>query len=190
MGTKADVRTHVVEFVSENEGILSAYAVDGIDRRASPRSDQQSLPGVLSPDQGASFLSYPSHEDSRPVHQIKLADLKEPMANAVTLGPILPTNLHEPDKCRQRPIYQVDQKRREKVPELKFQTFQRIPDFDAFRPLPRLHFSSDAMSDWPLRSIEESRLLQHFIQNLAAWVCLRTRLTNSTVLILRAVRRW
>ena len=185
-----------MEFVDENEGILNAYAADEIHRSlslvhvASSRLDQQSLQEVLSLNQGACFPSPPSHEGSKAIDQSKLASLKEPMTNDVNLDLNLPTNTDESDKYRRRVMSQRDQKRRAKSPELKFQTFQRIPNFDAFRPLPRSHFSSDAMSVWPLRSIEESRLLQHFIQYLAAWVCSRIGLTKFNTLILRAARCW
>ena len=183
-----------MEFVSENEGILSAYAADEIDRSfslvhvVSPQSDQQSLQEPLFLDQGACSPASLSPEGSRNIDQRKLANLGPP--NTLILDPNLPTHLRETDRYRHRAIAQVDQKRREKSPELKFQTFQGVPKFDAFRPLPRPHFSSDAMSVWPLRSIEESRLLQHFIQNLASWVCSCTALIDPTMLILCAVRRW
>ena len=193
---KANVRAHLVEFVNENEGIVSAYAADEINRSlslvhvAASRLDQQSLQEVLSLNHGACFPSSPSHEGSRASDQSKLANLEEPITNAINLDPNLPTNTDGSDKHRHRAMTQRDQKRRAKSPELKYQTFQRIPNFDAFRPLPRSHFSSDAVSVWPLRSIEESRLLQHFIQYLAAWVCLRIRLTKSNTLILRVARCW
>ena len=174
---KADVRKkNVVEFVNENENVLSAYAADdsggtsALAHMASPRGDQQNLGESLPFDQTACSPLSPTHEISSNIDQTESMTIEEPVKNAVLLDPSLAASLDEADVSQQRASTQLERNRRELSPELKFQTFQKSPSFDTFRPRPRSHFSSDAMSVWPLRSIEESRLLQHFVQNLAAWV--------------------
>lgn len=112
----------------------------------------------------------PTHETSSNIDQTESMTFEEPVKNAVRLDPSLAASLDEADISQQRASTQLEQNQRELSPELKFQTFQKSSNFDTFRPRPRSHFSSDAVSVWPLRSIEESRLLQHFVQNLAAWV--------------------
>lgn len=172
------MRTEEVEFVNENEAVISAYGADDIDGRsslfhvASPRGDQHRRGENLPPDQRADAPKCPTYEDYSNAGQTEFVSFEEPSKGAVLLEPSLTARFDEPDELQQRVSTQLEQKHREKSPELKFQTFQKIANFDTFRPRPRSHFSSDAMSVWPLRSIEESRLLQHFIQNLAPWVCL------------------
>ena len=165
-----------MEFVNENEAVFSAYGADDIDGRsslfhvASPRVDQHRRGENLPPDQRADAPKCPTYEDYSNAGQTEFVNFEEPSKGAVLLEPSLTARFDEPDELQQRVSTQLEQKHREKSPELKFPTFQKITNFDTFRPRPRSHFSSDAMSVWPLRSIEESRLLQHFIQNLAPWV--------------------
>ena len=174
--TKIDMGDALVQFVNENEGVFSAYAADEIDSASflihvtSPRGDQHS-PGERVPlEQRAYYPSSPNHEKFSDIDQTDLANIEGDLRDNVLLEPSLAATLDEPVKLQQKASTHRERPRREKSPELKFTTFQRIPQFDSFRPRPRSHFASDAMSVWPLRSIEESRLLQHFIQNLAAWV--------------------
>ena len=160
--TKTDMRLNVVEFINENEGVLSAYRLDEIDcpspsGKRAPSSDDQQIRRADDP------IS-PNYEDYSIIGQTAFASFEEP------LKPNLATSNNESGKLQRMQSSRLERKRREKSPELKFQTFQKSPNFDTFRPLPRPFFSSDATSVWPLRSIEESRLMQHFIQNLAAWV--------------------
>lgn len=175
----ADPRNDVVEFVNENEGVLSAYAAAETNNTSSgvhvpsPRGDQQeqySLEEVLPPEQRAYYPPSPNHQDSSSNDDPDLAYFDAHLQAGVLLDPGLPASLDESDELQQRVSTQLERNRRDKTPELKFPTFGKKPQFDTFRPTPRSHFSSDAMSVWPLRSIEESRLLQHFIQNLASWV--------------------
>lgn len=162
----------IVEFVDENEEVASGYSADETDsfspsaHVASPEEDQLSLGDDLPAQQGAYAPIPPDHEDYSNDGQMDFSGLEGPLQSAALLKP----SLDNSDKLQQRVSTQLEQKRREKSPELKYQTFQKSANFDTFRPRPRSHFSSDAMSVWPLRSIEESRLLQHFIQNLAPWV--------------------
>ncbi|CAF9935383.1 hypothetical protein IMSHALPRED_010209 [Imshaugia aleurites] len=161
----------IVEFVDENEEVASGYSADETDsfspsaHVASPEEDQLSLGDDLPAQQGAYAPIPPDHEDYSNDGQMDFSGLEGPLQSAALLKP----SLDNSDKLQQRVSTQLEQKRREKSPELKYQTFQKSANFDTFRPRPRSHFSSDAMSVWPLRSIEESRLLQHFIQNLAPW---------------------
>ena len=173
---KTDMEHDVVQFVNENEGVVSAYAADEIDSTSSlthvksPRGDQHS-PGERVPlEQRAYYPSSPKLEEFSIMDQTDLANFEGPLRNNVLLETSLAATLDESVEMQQTASPQRERSRREKSPELKFTTFQRIPQFDSFRPRPRSHFASDAMSVWPLRSIEESRLLQHFIQNLASWV--------------------
>ena len=167
---------NVVEFVNENENVLSAYAADdtggnsSLAHVASPRGDHQSLGESLPFDQTARYPSSPTHEASSNIDQIEFVNFEEPVKSTVLLEPNLVASPNGSGVSQQRAT-RLERNRRELSPELKFQTFQKSPNFDTFRPRPRPHFSSDAVSVWPLRSIEESRLLQHFVQNLAAWVC-------------------
>lgn len=168
---KTDPRLDTVEFVNENEGVVSAYRAEEVHsasplvHMASPREDQHSLGESLPPDQKAYAPTSSNYEDYSNLDRTDFASFER---SAVLVKP----GLDEPNELQQRASTQLEQKCWEKSPELKFQTFQKSANFDTFRPKPRSHFSSDAMSVWPLRSIEESRLLQHFIQNIAPWVCL------------------
>lgn len=161
-----------MEFVNENEGVVNAYGADAAESSSplvnvAPSSgNQHNMADKFSPDQRAAVPTCPNYEDSKTVGRNAFTSFEEPISNAVLLEP----SLDEQDKMQQRPPTHLVQKCREKSPELKFTTFQKSANFDTFRPLPRSHFSSDAMSLWPLRSIEESRLLMHFTQNLAPWV--------------------
>ena len=172
----ANVRNNAVEFVNENENVLKAYAADdagcnfSLAHVVSPTGDQQSPGESLPLDQTACYPLSPTHEASSIIDQTESLTIEKPVKNAVLPDPSLAASLDEADVSQQRASTQLKRNRRELSPELKFQTFQKSPSFDTFRPRPRSHFSSDAMSVWPLRSIEESRLLQHFVQNLAAWV--------------------
>lgn len=168
-----------MEFLNENEGVLSAYATAETDKTPSgghvpsPREDQQeqySLEEVLPPEQRAYYPPSPNHQERSSNDDPDLAYFDAHLQAAVLLDPGLPASLDESDDLQQRVSTQLERNCRDKTPELKFPTFGKKPQFDTFRPTPRSHFSSDAMSVWPLRSIEESRLLQHFIQNLASWV--------------------
>lgn len=176
---KADPRNGVVEFVNENEGVLNAYAAAETDNASSgvlvpsPRGDRQeqySLEQVLPPKQSAYYPPSPNHQGSTNNDDPDLTYFDAHLQIAALLDPGLPASLDESDELQQRLPTQLERNCRDKTPELKFPTFGKKPQFDTFRPTPRSHFSSDAMSVWPLRSIEESRLLQHFIQNLASWV--------------------
>lgn len=168
--TKTNMRLNVVKFINENEGILSAYRADEIDcasppiNRASSSNDQKIRRIKLSPGQRADGPISPNYEEYSIIGQTAFASFEEP------LKPNLATSNNESGRLQRMQSSHLERKRREKSPELKFQTFQKSPNFDTFRPLPRPFFSSDATSVWPLRSIEESRLMQHFIQNLSAWV--------------------
>ena len=167
---------YLVEFVNENERVISAYAADEINtpstlvRLASPRGDQLSSGSGLSLDPKACYPSSPNAEEHSSGHKDRLGNSDGPFEDALLLGPSPQANSDESDDLQQRPLIQLERKGRGKTAELKFPTFGKKLQFDTFRPIPRSHFSSDALSVWPLRSIEESRLLQHFIQNLAAWV--------------------
>lgn len=169
---KIDVRIDLVEFVDENEDVISAYVADETDIPSSlviwaPSSgDQRRVRDSLPPNQRAAVPTPPNDDEYSNIGQTNFTGYEEPLKSAVLLDP----GLDEPDGMQQMPSTHRERKRREKSPELKFTTFQKSANFDTFRPLPRSHFSSDAVSVWPLRSIEESRLLMHFIQNLAPWV--------------------
>ena len=167
---------YLVEFVNENERVISAYAADEINttstlvQLASPRGDQHSLGAGLASDPRACYPSSPNLEEHSSGHMDDLTNLDGPFEDAVLLKPSPSAGPNESDDLQQRPVTQLDRHGRGKTAELKFPTFGKRLQFDTFRPIPRSHFSSDALSVWPLRSIEESRLLQHFMQNLAAWV--------------------
>lgn len=175
----ADPRNDVVEFVNENEGVLSAYAAAVTDTApmgsyvSSPRGDRQekySLERVSPPEQRAYYPPSPNHQARSSNEDPDLAYFDAHLQAEIQLDSDLPASLDESDELEQRVSTQLERDYRDKTPELKFPTFGKKLQFDTFRPTPRSHFSSDAMSVWPLRSIEESRLLQHFIQNLASWV--------------------
>ena len=165
-----------MEFVSENERVVSAYAADDINTTstlipvASPRGDQRSLGAVLSLDPKACYPSSPNVEQHSSGHKNDLTNIDGPSEDTVLLEPSPAAGPNESDDLQQRPLIQLERNGQGKTAELKFPTFGKTLQFDTFRPIPRSHFSSDALSVWPLRSVEESRLLQHFIQNLAAWV--------------------
>ena len=178
--TKTDMRIGLAEFVDENEAVVSAYGAEE-SHTSSPlvnvapsSGDQHSVGNRLPPDQRVAIHTSPNYEDYNNIDQTDTANFKEPLKSAV-----LPeSSLDEPDEMQQMPSTHLERKRRERSPELKFTTFQKSANFDTFRPLPRSHFSSDAMSVWPLRSIEESRLLMHFVQNLGPWVRVRSEITG------------
>ena len=165
-----------MEFVNENERVISAYAADEINTPstlihvASTIVDQQSLGAAPVLDPRACYPSSPDLEEHSSGHMDNLTNSGGPIEDAVRLRPSPSAGPTESDDLQQRPVIQLEQRGRGKTAELKFPTFGKTLQFDTFRPIPRSHFSSDALSVWPLRSIEESRLLQHFIQNLAAWV--------------------
>ena len=162
-----------MEFVSENEDVISAYRADESDtaslsvQMASPKRDQDSREGKFS-----SAPTSPNHEDKSNADRSDLMSVHKPLNDAILLEPRFTASLNEPDESKPRASTRLERNLRAKSPELKFQSFRKRTNFDVFRPGPRSHFSSDAMSVWPLRSIEESRLLQHFIQNIAPWVFL------------------
>ena len=164
------MRLNAVKFINENEVISSAYRANETDSiyppvNRAPSSEEQQIRRVkLSPGQRANGPISPNFADYSIIGQTAFASFEKP------LKPDLTTGNNESGELQRMQSNHLERKRREKSPELKFQTFQKSPNFDTFRPLPRPFFSSDATSVWPLRSIEESRLLQHFIQNLAAWV--------------------
>ena len=165
-----------MEFVNENERVVSAYAADEVNTPstlvhvASPRGTQHILEAATSPNPRACYPSSPNVEESSSGHKNDLTDFDGPFEAAVLLDPIPSAGPDESDDLQQRRSVRLERKSQSKTAELKFPTFGKKLQFDTFRPIPRSHFSSDALSVWPLRSIEESRLLQHFIQNLAAWV--------------------
>ena len=166
-----------MEFVNENERVASAYVVDEIDATstlvpvASPRGGQHELEAGLSLDPRSPRPSSPNHEEHSSGHKDDLTNIGGPFEDAVLLEPSPAADLNASDHLpQQMPLIQLERNGQGKTAELKFPTFGKKLQFDTFRPIPRSHFSSDALSVWPLRSIEESRLLQHFIQNLAAWV--------------------
>ena len=167
---------YLVEFVNENERVISAYAGDDITTPStlvhvpSPRGAQPSLEAGSSSDPRACYPSSPNVEEHSTGHKNDLTNFDGPFEDAVLPEPSPPVYPDKSDDLQHRPLIQLDRKDHSKTPELKFPTFGKKLQFDTFRPIPRSHFSSDALSVWPLRSIEESRLLQHFIQNLAAWV--------------------
>lgn len=174
--TSTEKRIHVVEFVNENEFLASAYSADETDHFsplvhvASLGEDQRSSGVTSPPEQRAHTPTAADYGDYGNNGQTDFSRLEGPLKSAVQLESSLASSLDESDRLQQRASTQAERKHLEKSPELKYQTFQKSANFDRFRPSPRSHFSSDAMSLWPLRSIEESRLLQHFIQNLAPWV--------------------
>lgn len=178
--TKTDMRIGSVEFVDENEAVVSAYGAEESDTSSplvnvAPSSgDRHSVGNRLPPDQRVAIHASPNCENHNNIDQTEIANFEEPLKSAV-----LPeSSLDERDEMQQMPSTHPERKRRERSPELKFTTFQKSANFDTFRPLPRSHFSSDAMSVWPLRSIEESRLLMHFVQNLGPWVRVRSEITG------------
>lgn len=160
-----------VEFVDENEGVVGSYGIEETDIpsplvNVAPSSvKQHSVGDSLPPDQRDAVPTSPNYEDYSTIAETSFASFEEPLKSSVQFE----TSLDEQEEMQQIPSTHLERKRREKSSELKFTTFQRSANFDTFRPLPRSHFSSDAVSVWPLRSIEESRLLIHFIQNLAPW---------------------
>ena len=166
-----------MEFVNENERVVSAYRAGGINYTSSlghavpPTPDQQNLGEGSSLDQGA---FYPLSPNPKEPSSASLSNSDRPLEDAVLCDPSLAATFDESGDLHQMQPTPLDRSHRDTTPELKFQTFRKKPQFDTFRPRPRSHFSSDAVSVWPLRSIEESRLLQHFIQNLAPWVRLRS----------------
>lgn len=175
--TENNRRIDVVEFVIENEDVVSTCRAVELEststlvREALPREDQHS-PGEYSPPgQRLSAPTCKNYEENSNTDVFDSVYVEEPSKGAVLLEPSLAASPDERDESQPRASTQLGRHRRAKSPEPKFQSFQKF-NFDTFRPRPRSHFSSDAMSVWPLRSIEESRLLHHFIQNLAPWVCL------------------
>ena len=167
-----------VEFVNENERVVSAYAADEVNTPytlvhvASPRGTQHIPEAAPSPNPRACYPSSPNVEErrSRDGDKNDLTDFGGPFEDAVLLEPSPSAGPDESGDLQQRQLVRLERNGQGKTAELKFPTFGKKLQFDTFRPIPRSHFSSDALSVWPLRSIEESRLLQHFIQNLAAWV--------------------
>lgn len=166
-----------MEFVSENEGLFGAYGVDETEitspllNVAISIGTQHSL-GVRTPtglreDSPAS----PIYEEHSIGGQVDTARFEDPFQAAVLFESKIASSVNESNELQRMQSSHLQRKRRAKSPELKFPTFQKSANFDTFRPLPRPYFSSDATSAWPLRSIEESRLLQHFILNLGPWVC-------------------
>ena len=156
--------------------MVSAYAADDISTTstlvpgASPSGDQHRLGTGLSLDPKACYPSSPNVEKHSSGHKDDLTSIDRPFEDIVLLEASAAAGSNESDNLQQRPLIQPERNGQGKTAELKFPTFGKTLQFDTFRPIPRSHFSSDALSVWPLRSIEESRLLQHFIQNLAAWV--------------------
>ena len=167
---------NVVEFINENARVGSAYAIDGLDNTTSsvhtvsPREDQHSPIEGLPLDQKACYPSSPIVEDPSSLDRTDVINFVGPYEDTRLPDSSLPDTFDHSNELHQRQSRQFEQRGGDKTPELKFHTFLKKPQFDTFRPRPRSHFSSDALSMWPLRSIEESRLLQNFIQNLAAWV--------------------
>lgn len=165
-----DARMNAAEFVNENEGVLAAYRAHKTDStsrpvKGTPSSGEKHGPRAkLSPGQRADGPISPNYDDYSITSQAGFASFKEPLKHNPA------TSIDESGELQRMQSSHLERKRREKSPELKFQTFQKSANFDTFRPLPRPYFSSDAKSVWPLRSIEESRLLQHFVENLASWV--------------------
>ena len=183
-----DARMVVVEFVDENEGVLAAYRAHKTDGTFCPVKVPPSSGGKhgsrakRSPGQRADGPMSQNYEEYIIISQPGFASFEEPLKHN------LATSIDESGELQRMQSSHLERKRREKSPELKFQTFQKSANFDTFRPLPRPYFSSDATSVWPLRSIEESRLLQHFIENLASWVRFRSEPTpGSAMLIPRLV---
>ena len=172
------MKNTVVEFVNENEGLLHAYATDDINSARSSthvetlRGEQHDPETKLPLDQMTYYPLSPSAEDFgyNPHDQTDPAKFQGPLKDAVLPDSSIAANRNEFGEMQWTTSIQLEKNRQEKSLELKFQSFQRHPNFDTFRPRFRSHFSSDATSAWPLRSIEESRLLQHFVQNLAPWV--------------------
>lgn len=177
--TKTASSMDLVEFVDENEGVVGSYGIEETDIpsplvNVAPSSvKQHSVGDSLPPDQRDAVPTSPNYEDYSTIAETSFASFEEPLKSSVQFEP----SLDEQEEMQQIPSTHLERKRREKSPELKFTTFQKSASFDTFRPLPRSHFSSDAVSVWPLRSIEESRLLIHFIQNLAPWVRICSDLT-------------
>ena len=165
-----------VEFVNENERVISAYASDEINTPstsvhvASPREAHHSLGAGTSSHPRACYPSSPSFEEHNSGHKDDLSNFGGPLEDPALLEPSPSAVTDKSDDLQQTPLIRLERGGQGKTAELKFPTFGKKLQFDTFRPIPRSHFSSDALSVWPLRSIEESRLLQHFIQNLAAWV--------------------
>lgn len=184
-----------MEFVDESEAVISAYKVDEFDSTScdfsvsSSRGVQHNPGERLPSDQSAHAPALPDYKDYSSIGQDDFATYETTTESSILLGPSLRASLDEPDKLQRSVSAQRERKPQERLPELKFQTFQKSSTgFDTFRPMPRSHFSSDAMSVWPLRSIEESRLLQHFIQNLAPWVRVGSEIAPlSTMLTSRLV---
>ena len=160
--------------------MVSAYGADESNTSSplinvDPSSgDQHPMGNRVPPNQRVAIHTSPNYENYNNVDQTVIANFEEPLKSAALPEP----SLDEPDETQQMPSTHLERKRQEKSPELKFTTFQKSANFDTFRPLPRSHFSSDAMSVWPLRSIEESRLLMHFVQNLGPWVRVRSENTG------------
>ena len=177
--TKSDVKSNLVDFVSENQGLVATYRVDEaknvspIINVAIPSGTQQSL-GVRTPtSQRVDDPKSRDYEEDSIVGQTDTFPFEDHPKTAVLLEPSFAPSFNESDELQQMQSSHLERKRRAKSPELKFPTFQKSANFDTFRPLPRPYFSRDATSVWPLRSIEESRLLQHFILNLGPWVRFR-----------------
>lgn len=165
-----------VEFVNENERVVSAYAADEVNTPstlvhvASPKGVQHILEAGTPLDPRACYPSSPNVEERSSGHKNDLTNFDGNFEDAVLLESSSSAGADEPNDLQQRQLVRLARNGQSKTAELKFPTFGKKLQFDTFRPIPRSHFSSDALSVWPLRSIEESRLLQHFIQNLAAWV--------------------
>ncbi len=161
---------HVVEFIDENEAVVRAYKVEETDSTsplvhiASPKADQPHPQEKLPSDQKA-FAPTPQVYGN-----YDFADYEGSSPSAAPLESSLAAIHDTSDTLQQKASTQLERKHQGKSPELKYQTFQKSPNFDTFRPRPRSYFSGDAVSMWPLRSMEESRLLLHFIQNIAPWV--------------------
>ena len=165
-----------MEFISENEGLFAAYRVDEAKKTSPPlsvaiSSRNQHSPGMMTPTgqraDGPTSPEYGKHSIDGQTDAYPFEDHPE---IAVLLEPSTTPRFNESDELLKMQSSHLKRKRRAKSPELKFPTFQKSANFDTFRPLPRPYFSRDAKSVWPLRSIEESRLLQHFILNLGPWV--------------------
>ncbi len=167
---------HVVQFIDENEAVVRAYKVEETDSTsplvhiASPKANQPHPQEKLQSDQKAFAPTPQVYGNYDQISSGDFADYEGSSPSAAPLESSLAAINDTSDILQQRASTQLERKRREKSPELKYQTFQKSPNFDTFRPRPRSHFFGDAVSMWPLRSMEESRLLLHFIQNIAPWV--------------------
>lgn len=186
-----------MDFVSENEGLVATYRVDEAKKVSSllntaiPSGNQHSL-GVRTPTgQPADDPKSRDYEEESIGSQTDTFPFEDHPKTAVLFEPSITPSFNESDELQQMQSSHLERKRRAKSPELKFPTFQKSANFDTFRPLPRPYFSSDATSVWPLRSIEESRLLQHFILNLGPWVrSLIVLHVGRSTLTPRPVRCW